>query len=118
MKQFSLYEEHSEVWRQTVDETVVIEATTEAVIKYGRHTDYFVKLLEVIGNVIEDVYLVLNVTEEATMMTLRLDDFQLPMAENIKSVLLKNFPEEIEQIGIVEKECEMNIMDFFFEYRG
>ena len=117
MKQFSLYEGEKAVWRQMVDETVVINATTEAVIKYSRHADYFEKLLETIGKVIENVDLVLNVTKEATLMTLRLESSQLPMAKSIKSVLLENFPEEIEQIGIVEKECEMNILDYLFEYR-
>lgn len=117
MKQFRVNEYGKDIWIQTYGSTIKQWCSdSKSSEDYTRYSDYFNKLLGVIGNIIEDVDLALNITSEATDMTLYLKDDQLPMAESIKSALLESFPDDIESVGIVGNE--LNIMDIFFEYHG
>lgn len=116
MKQFRVNEYGVDVYVQPFGKPNNDYVIKPASDDYTRYSNYFEDLMEVIGEGVEDVDLVLNVTSEATLMTLYLKDEQLSMAEEIKSKLFEKFSDYIEQIGIVGNE--MNIMDFFFDYRG
>jgi len=83
-------------------------------IDYSEYALYFHELFEVIGEFIDDIDLSLEITDEASIMVLHLENSQLAVAENIKAALLETFPEIIESVGIVGNE--VNILDYFFEY--
>lgn len=116
MKQFRVNEDGKDVWIQQWDERSKFWDIIEDSSVYSGYFCYFTELMEIIGYLLEDIKLVLNVTEESTLLTLYLKDEQLPLAEEIKLKLLEAFPEDIEQIGIAGNE--LNIMDIFYEYNG
>lgn len=111
MKQFKVREYGNDVYIQTLQNSENISNGQE---NYSSHSDYFQQLLETIGKCIEEINLVLNVTDEYTLLTLYLKEEQQQFAEDIKAELLKSFPEDIEQIGISGNE--VNIMDYFYEF--
>lgn len=114
MKRFRVIENGKEVYIQTLgiapNNWYLGNTTTD----YLNHSQYFNELLECIGKSIDDVDLVLNVTDEFSLMTLYLTEDQLLVSENIESDLLKEFPDDIEQISI--KGNELNIIDIFYEF--
>lgn len=111
MKQFKVREYGNDVYIQTLQNSENISNGQENYLSYS---DYFQQLLETIGKCIEEIDLVLNVTDEYTLLTLYLKEEQQQFAEDIKAELLKSFPEDIEQIGISGNE--LNIMDCFYEF--
>lgn len=112
MKQFRVNEYGEHVWIQQWNEELKTWNFIEKSEKYDGYVDYFQSILKVISSIIENFDLVLNVTEEVTLMILNLEDEELSFAEEIKSKLLKEFPDDIEQIGIVGNAI------FFFEYNS
>lgn len=112
MKKLTVKENGTEVYFQTLEGEK--SKLSEGIEDYSQYSNYFHELLESISQLCQEVNLILNVNNEATLLTLYLTDEELNLNEEIKKKLLANFPDDIEQIGIVGNE--VNIMDFFYEF--
>lgn len=102
MKQFRVNEDGKDVWVQRWDERFSYWSIIEDSSVYSAYCCYFNGLMDLIGYLLKDINLVLNVTPKSTLMTLYLKDEQLPLAEEIKSKLLEEFPDDIEQKVLLE----------------
>lgn len=111
MKQFRVIENGKEVWVQPFGKPVKKFIATNSLHEYARNACYFQNLMEIIGEVTDDVDLVLTVTREKASMILHLSREQLKLAEDIKSALLKAFPDDIDQVELSKNE--LHIMDIF-----
>ena len=73
-------------------------------------------MLKTVSKYIKDVYLVLEINDKSTLLTLYLENTD--KFDIIKNALIDKFPEDIEQIGFENKGnwIAMNILDFFYEF--
>jgi len=101
------------VYRQTINGFKRIKQTEEV---YSGYFDYFNRLLLSMSEY-PNAKFVLEVTTENVLMKLYLNRQDGKKAEMIKEKILKDFPDEIEQVGIVETNygVVLNILDFFYE---
>lgn len=124
MKQLTVKENGKTVYTQAFSEVInpeyseLISKVADGIEDYSQYCDYFDSLLKSIFTVCQnqDINLVLNVDDEATLLTLYLTDEELQLADKIKAVLLANHPEDIEQVGIVPDKKELNILDFLYDF--
>lgn len=112
MKKLTVKENGTEVYFQTLDGEK--NKLSDGLEDYSQYSDYFQQLLESISQLCQEVNLILNVDDDLILLTLYLTDEELQLSKAIKEKLLIDFPEDIEQIGIIGNK--LNIMDFFYEF--
>lgn len=113
MKQFRIKEHGRYVWVQPFGKRVQQYALSNSFLKYVKNQSYFENLMRVISQHIDEIDLVLKVTKKKTILTLYLEDYQLPLADDIKEALLYSFPDDIEQIYL--EKNKLRIIDIFYE---
>ena len=117
MKQLVVKENGKDVYIQTLEKSKEI---CEGKERYCEYSIYFKELIEIAAEYLQDVDYILEVTDEYTLMTLRTTVDYLEEAKNLKEALLNKFPNDIEDIGIVNqantRDVILNIRDFFYEF--
>lgn len=118
MKHFRINEYGKDVWLQPINGKSSKDYSIDQLSRsYRRYIPYFQNLMEVIGSVLDDFDLALNVTiDNGTYMALYLTDEQVPMAKEVANAIhckFKQYPNKINHFTLKNNNV-LIIKDSFF----